>query len=312
MRVLLTGAAGFIGGHAYNHFSFYGDEILAIDKLTHAINLTEKIKNFIQIDISDQDLHYIARDFKPDIIVNFAAETCVDNSIKNSYDFVVSNVLGTTNLLDICNSLNIKICHVSSGEVYGPSSGQAFCENDKLNPTNPYSATMAAADLMIKAYHNVHKTPYIVVRPSDNYGPNQSAEKFIPKLLDCIVEGKKFPLYSEDDQKREWTYVSDTATIIRSLIHFEKSWNSTYNISSGVMKKNVNVIEQVLKSYHEVTGEKILACDVIHHTPDKPRYDPKYCISTKKIGGHLKIRYTSFESGIKDTVVWYLKKKCLI
>jgi len=305
----MTGAAGFIGGHAYDHYVSCKDEVLVVDKFSYAARpeARDKIKNLVELDVSDKDLLPIIKSFRPDVIVNFAAETHVDNSIKDSYDFIVSNTLGTANLLDACRDFKIKLCHVSTDEVYGPASERPFTERDKLNPMNPYSATKAAADLMIKAYKNTHKIDYVIVRPSNNYGPNQNKEKFIPKLVDCISNGKKFPLYGTGDQKREWTYVTDTAVITRKIIQSEKKWNSTYNISSGIMHSNLQVIEFVCGAYQEITGKKVSLKSVIENVVDRPGHDRKYWISTKELENLLKHDYVNFRSGIMKTVRSYVK-----
>lgn len=310
MRVLMTGAAGFIGGHAYDHYVSCKDEVLVVDKFSYAANpaARDKIKNLIDMDMSDKDLLPLIKDFKPEVIVNFAAETHVDNSIKDSYDFIVSNTLGTANLLDACRDYKIKICHISTDEVYGPATDRPFTEKDRLNPMNPYSATKAAADMMIKAYRNTHKVDYVIVRPSNNYGPNQNNEKFIPKLIDCIVKGKKFPLYGAGDQKREWTYVADTASITRKIVLSEKKWNSTYNVSSGIMYSNLQVVSFVCDSYHKLTGKKIDPKSLIENVTDRPGHDRKYWISTKELESLLKHNYINFQSGIQKTVTSYVKK----
>jgi len=306
----MTGAAGFIGGHAYDHYVASGDEVLVVDKLSYAANRKEKFKdkNFVQMDISDKDLLLVINDFKPEVIVNFAAETHVDNSIKDSYDFIVSNVLGTANLLDACINFKIKICHISTDEVYGPACDRAYIEKDRLNPMNPYSATKAAADMMIKAYRNTHKIDYVIVRPSNNYGPNQNKEKFIPKLIDCISNGNKFSLYEKEDQKREWTFVSDTASITRKIILSEKKWNSTYNVSSGVMLNNLQVIEYVCNAYQRTTGKKIDPKSIIENVSNRPGHDKKYWISTKELNSLFRHNYINFQSGIQKTVASYVKK----
>jgi len=306
----MTGAAGFIGSHAYDHYISCGDEVLVIDKFSYAANLEQKnkIKNLIEMDISDKDLLPIIKDFKPQIIVNFASETHVDNSIKDSYDFIVSNTLGTANLLDACRDFNIKLCHISTDEVYGPANDRPFNEKDRLNPMNPYSVTKAAADMMIKAYKNTHKIDYVIIRPSNNYGPNQNKEKFVPKLISCILNETKFPLYGLGDQKREWTYVEDTASITRKIILNEKKWNSIYNISSGIMHSNINVIKQICISYSRLTGKKIHHNDVIKSVLDRPGHDKKYWISTKEIDSLLKHNYVKFELGIHKTISSYVNK----
>lgn len=311
MRALITGAAGFIGSHTYEHFISKNDDVVVVDKLTYAANhdFKKSIKNLVEIDVSDRDIFNTIKDFKPDVIINFAAETHVDNSIDDSYDFIISNTLGTSNLLDACRTFGVKLCQVSTDEVYGPASVLPFVEEDGLNPMNPYSASKAAADMMVKAYHNTHGIQYIIVRPSNNYGPRQHKEKLIPKLLDCVDSGNRFPLYGQGNQKREWTYVEDTSKIVREIILKEKSWCSTYNISSSIMHTNLEVISKVLKAYNKIMDTEVMLKDVIQVVPDRPGHDKKYWMSTIKLQQLVNVDYTDFQSGLEKTISSYVKKQ---
>lgn len=305
MRVIITGGSGFIGSHAVRHFVESGDNVLNIDKLTYASNLeSTKLSKFVNLDIKDtKSLLEEVEKFCPDVIVNFAAETHVDNSINDCNPFIESNIFGTTSVLKVCKELKIKLLHISTDEVYGPASSNAFTEDSVLNPMNPYSVTKAAADLMIKSWRNTFGIDYIIVRPSNNYGPGQYKEKLIPKFLDCIENSKKFPLYGAGDQEREWTYVEDTAKIVRSILNKESIvWNNTYNLSSGISLKNNEVLRKVLNVYNKKKNKNIKFEDIVVTSQDRPGHDKRYSISSKKLSRIIKTNYTSFDDGLEKTI----------
>jgi len=304
MRVLITGGAGFIGGHAVKHFVDCGDEVMNVDKLTYASKSQNlSLSKFTKLDICDREaFEKLITDFRPDYVVNFAAETHVDNSILSHEEFVQSNVVGTSSVLSVCNKLKVKLCHISTDEVYGPAGSIPFNEEDRLNPMNPYSATKAAGDLLIKSFHNTHKTPYVIVRPSNNYGPQQHEEKFIPKLLKCIESGEKFPLYGDGSQVREWTYVKDTVSVIRKILATEKSWCSTYNLTSQVSMSNVEVIENVLRTHSIKTGIELDLEDIVRRVEDRKGHDKKYHIDSTKLNAIVPHTYKSFDEGIREII----------
>jgi len=310
MKVIITGGAGFIGGHAVKHFVEHGDNVLNIDKLTYASNKDLlDISDFVQLDICDRE-HLVAeiRNFNPDFLVHFAAETHVDNSINSSKEFVRTNVEGVLSVLDACKSTGVKLCHVSTDEVYGPANDRPYTEEDKLDPKNPYSATKAAGDMMIQAYRNTYNLQYLTVRPSNNYGPKQHNEKFIPKLLDCIKNKKKFPLYGSGNQEREWTFVVDTASCIRNLLLSKNtSWNSVYNISSNISFTNLETAHLVVQTFNKIFDVCIDVKDVLQPAQDRPGHDKKYWISTDKLKSVLEFQYTSFHEGLEKTVLSYVK-----
>lgn len=307
MKVVITGGAGFIGRHTVKHFIDCGDDVLNIDKLTYASNLENtKISKFIKLDICEtNELHKIIKEFSPQILINFAAETHVDNSIRSSKEFVKSNLEGATSVMDVCIKNNVKLCHISTDEVYGPAVDRPYVESDKLSPMNPYSATKAAADMMLSAYKNTHNLNYIIVRPSNNYGPNQHQEKFIPKLVNCIKKKTQFPLYGIGDQEREWTFVKDTSSIIRNLVNTKSiSWNegSIYNLSSGITYKNIDVANIIIDSYNKKYGFTYKVEDIIKFSEDRPGHDKKYWISSEKLSNIVKYDYTPFHIGISEVV----------
>ena len=310
MRVIIAGGAGFIGGHCVQHFVSSGDEVINVDKLTYAAKIQNTLTSkFIQLDICDTHaLRLIVKDFKPDYIVNFAAETHVDNSIVDCNNFIHSNVLGVSSLLKVCKDEKIKLCHISTDEVYGPAIKKSFNENDSLNPMNPYAATKASGDLLIKSFHNTYNLDYLIVRPSNNYGPNQHPEKFIPKLIECISSGKEFPLYGAGDQEREWTYVEDTVKIIRKILSSsDTEWNSVYNLSSGISSKNIETANLVVSTYNKIKNTKYQTDDIVKSSKDRPGHDRKYWISSEKLENIVKHNYIDLEQGIVEVVKQYEK-----
>lgn len=305
MKAIITGGAGFIGGHCVQHFVSSKDEVINVDKLTYAAKAENtKSSPFSQIDICDtQALRSLVKEFKPDFIINFAAETHVDNSIVDCSNFIHSNVLGVSSILNVCKDEKIRLCHISTDEVYGPASDRPFSEHDDLNPKNPYSATKASGDLLIKSFHNTYGLDYLIVRPSNNYGPNQHSEKFIPKLIDCISSGKEFPMYGVGDQEREWTYVEDTVKIIRKILMSENTqWNSIYNLSSGISSKNIETAKLIISTYNKANNTNHLLSDVVKFSKDRPGHDKKYWISSEKLEKIIKHSYTSLEQGIAEVV----------
>jgi len=305
MRVIITGGAGFIGSQAVKHFVNMNDDVMNVDKLTYASNISNlSCSNFIKDDICNtESILSLVKDFKPEIIINFAAETHVDNSIANCDEFVKSNIEGVKSLLNVCKETKTRFCHISTDEVYGPATTNPFVERDRLSPMNPYAATKAAADLMIQAYNNTYGINYAIIRPSNNYGPNQHSEKFIPKLIDCLKIGKKFPLYGIGDQEREWTYVCDTAKIVRSLLENKNTqWNQIYNLSSGITLKNIDVVTHIVELYNDMNKTNISIHDVIQFSNDRPGHDRKYWILAEKIKSFVDVKYTDFKEGLIQTL----------
>lgn len=304
MRLLITGGGGFIGYHAVKHCISNGDEVLNVDKVTYAADINKlRTSNFLKLDVADLKLFQnILNGYKPDCVIHFAAETHVDNSIKSYEEFVDSNIKGTASVAMACSNLGIKLCHISTDEVYGPAGDRPFTEDDKLNPMNPYSATKAAGDMLVKSFHNTYKLQYVIVRPSNNYGPGQHEEKFIPKLIKSIETNKKFPLYGDGMQVREWTYVKDTVAVIRKLIASEKDWSSTYNLTSGISMTNVHAIEKILCAYKNFKGKEVSIEDLIERVTDRKGHDKKYFISQEKLKMLVNHQYTEFDSGIVETL----------
>jgi len=308
-NLLITGCAGFIGSHTVDCFlEDKNYSVFGLDKMTYAANEknlklafeNERFK-FYKGDICDSDfVENICRENNIDWIINFAAETHVDNSISDSKEFLKSNFLGVHSLLEVCKSnKNVKLFQISTDEVYGVASDNVcFSENDKLNPKNPYSATKAAAEHLIKSYVNTYKIKTLMVRPSNNYGPRQHLEKFIPTILNSLKNNKKIPIYGNGNQIREWTYVKDTAKAIKFII--EKSdYNQCYNVTSNVEMKNISLVEQICSILKKDFNDNVT------YVEDRLGHDQRYSITNLKIKNLGFKKYSNFENNLIETINFF-------
>ena len=283
-NVLITGCAGFIGSHATDLFLEKEYNVTGLDSLTYAgdlNNLKNAFKNknfkFYQEDICNQkEIQTICENRKINWIINFAAETHVDNSIKDSDSFIKSNILGVKSLLEVCKRSNIKILHISTDEVYGSTKSGMFFEHSLLNPTNPYSATKAAAEHYVRSYGNTFNVEYMIVRPTNNIGKRQHSEKFFPTILKCIKEGRKIPIYGSGRQVREWLFVKDNVKAIEFILK-NSNINQTYNIGSSNEITNIEFVEKICKIL------KIDINEVVEYVKDRPGHDFRYSVSNEKL-----------------------------
>lgn len=246
MKIIITGGLGFIGSRFVNLCNEKGHSIKIIDKHTYAADL--KRINF-NIGYFRKDICDVTEDDVKgyDYIVNFAAETHVDNSISDGKPFIRSNVEGVFNLLEVARKTNIKkFIQISTDEVYGDILEGESDENHPINPSSYYSATKASADMLVKSAYRTYGLPYIITRTCNNYGPNQHEEKYIPKLVKCIEEGKEIPVYTPGTQVREWIHVDDNCKAIYNLMISDKV-NEIYNIGSGERYTNLEIINKIAK-----------------------------------------------------------------
>jgi dTDP-glucose 4,6-dehydratase len=251
MRIIVTGGAGFIGSSFINYIKEnYQCDILCIDKLTYASN-KNNIKydvEFLEKDICDVTIEELG---EYDYLVNFAAESHVDNSIKDGKPFVKTNVEGTFNLLECArhNKKLKKFVQISTDEVYGDMdknhSDQFAIEASPLNPSSYYSATKAASDLLVKSANRTFGLPYLITRTCNNFGEHQHPEKFLPKIHQCVKNGTEVPVYGNGEQIRQWIHVDDNVKIIADLMFSNKTLNSVYNISSEIEYKNIDIINMI-------------------------------------------------------------------
>lgn len=314
-KMLITGGAGFIGSNFIHYIlSKYNDyQVINLDKLTYAANLDnlkdiEDNKNyrFIHEDIADQEFIFkLFENEKFDIVINFAAESHVDNSILNPQIFTITNILGTQVLLDACRKYNIKRFHqVSTDEVYGElpldDNSILFTEKTPLNPSSPYSASKASADMLVKSYYRTYSLPITISRCSNNYGPYQHLEKLIPLMISKAINNDNLPVYGNGLNVRDWLHVYDHCTAIDLIIH-EGKIGEIYNIGGNNEKSNIDVVKIILKELGK--SEKL-----IKYVNDRPGHDLRYAIDSTKIKTTLNWKPVySFEKGILDTIKWYTK-----
>jgi dTDP-glucose 4,6-dehydratase len=307
-KLLITGGAGFIGSE-FAKQSAKDYEIIIIDKLTYAGDLKRlnDIKGeykFYKADICNKiKIDSIFKRERPEIVINFAAETHVDRSILAATPFIETNFKGTQVILDVSRKYKIKkIIHISTDEVYGETKKGSFIENSPLCPNSPYAASKAAADLLIKAYARTYYFPAIIVRPCNNYGPAQHSEKLIPLAILKASKKQKVPVYGSGKNIREWLFVSDCVEAIL-LVLKKGRIGEIYNIGSGWMKRNIDVVKQIL----DILGKPK---NLIAYVKDRPGHDFRYSLNSEKIRNELAWRAkTSFEDGLKYTINWYINNK---
>jgi dTDP-glucose 4,6-dehydratase len=310
MKLLVCGGYGFIGStFIKNHLNnFSNDEIINIDNLTigsNKFNLSEINNNnysFVKEDIKNFDaIEKISKDV--DIIINFAAETHVDRSISNPKPFIETNILGTYSLLESSRKYDKKFIHISTDEIYGDlENKESFSENDILKPSNPYSATKAAADLLVGSYQRTYGIDCIITRCTNNFGTNQFPEKLIPKTIIRASKDLKIPLYGDGNQIRSWIYVLDHVTAIDALISKGKS-GEIYNITAWNEISNRDMVEKILKIMNKPS-------DLIEFVPDRPGHDKHYSINSSKIKNEVNWSPKfNFDDALKETVNWYLSNK---
>ncbi len=319
MKVLIAGGCGFIGSHAVRHFVESGDDVTVIDKLTyagrrHRLDGLVDEDQFVQMDICDKPaVNLITRVWNPEVVVNFAAETHVDNSILDPSPFLRTNFEGASNLMTACRDIGALYVHLSTDEVYGDASGygvsdaaedvhsdfRGFTPEHPLRPRNPYSATKAAADMMLLANLNTFKQDFMAFRPSNNFGPEQHPEKFLPKLISCMLDGTSFPLYGDGSQMREWTYAGDTARGIRKTI-LTGARNRFHNLTSGFTDTNLNISKMVSRALRK---RGIEPHDVVNCSADRRGHDKRYWIENG-----VDIEFTPFAEALEKTLDHYIAK----
>jgi len=310
MKLLVCGGMGFIGSaFIRNHLNKNpNDQIVNLDNLTTGSNVKnlEKIDEsnyqFINGDIKNHEaVNKITNDI--DVIVNFAAETHVDRSISNPKQFLETNILGTYTLLEAAKKHETLFVHVSTDEIYGDAVNQdSFNEKSILKPSNPYSASKAAADHLVSSYVRTYGAKCIITRCTNNFGPFQFPEKLIPKTIIRAQKNLKVPLYGDGNQIRSWIYVLDHVSAIDSLIT-KGELGEIYNITSWNEISNRTIVEKILGLMEKPN-------DMIEHVGDRPGHDKRYSIDSSKIQNEIgwKPAY-DFDNAIKQTVDWYLKNK---
>ncbi len=328
--ILVTGGAGFIGANfVLEWLARTGEPVVNLDKLTYAGNLAslESVKSdprhvFVQGDIGDRGLvEKLLAEHQLRAVVNFAAESHVDRSIHGPADFIETNVVGTFNLLEAVRAwwgglegeakANFRFLHVSTDEVYGSlgPNDPPFSETTPYAPNSPYSASKAASDHLVRAYHHTYGLPVLTTNCSNNYGPCQFPEKLIPLVIQNAINGKALPIYGDGSNIRDWLYVTDHCLAIMAVLDKGRP-GETYNVGGNNEKTNLEVVKTIctildeLHPHSPVTPHEKL----ISFVKDRPGHDARYAIDSRKIRGELGWRpQESFETGIRKTVAWYLE-----
>lgn len=312
--VLVTGGAGFIGSNYIFYFrkKYPKDRIVCIDSLTYAGNLEtlsdipddDKFR-FYQANICNRGaIEKIFTEESPDIVVNFAAESHVDKSIKNPGIFVETNILGTSVLLDASLKHDVKRYHqVSTDEVYGSLPYDKpeikFREDTQLNPSSPYSSSKAGADMITMAYHKTFGLPISITRCSNNYGPYQFPEKLIPLMLSNAINNKQLPIYGDGLNIRDWLFVRDHCSAIDVVIRKAKP-GSIYNVGGNNERSNIEIVRLILEKTKKPES-------LIKYVEDRKGHDRRYAIDSSKLKKDLGwMPETKFEEGIQQTMDWYL------
>lgn len=317
MKILVTGGAGFIGSNfIYYMLNKYPDyKIVCLDALTYAGNLetldgamSNKNFSFQKGDITDRELIFnLFENEQFDIVVNFAAESHVDRSIETPEVFLKTNILGTQVLMDASRKFGVKRYHqVSTDEVYGDlpldRPDLFFTEETPIHTSSPYSASKAAADLLVLAYYRTYGMPVTVSRCSNNYGPYHFPEKLIPLMIANALNDKELPVYGEGLNVRDWLYVEDHCRAIDLIVHNGKE-GEVYNIGGHNEKANIEVVRLILKELNKPES-------LITYVTDRKGHDMRYAIDPTKIHTELGwLPETKFDDGIKKTVKWYLENR---
>jgi len=308
MTIFVTGGAGFIGSNfLHQAVKSFSEKIICIDNLSYASDY-EQIKDlpieFCNANIIDQHYcDYIFKKYKPKTIFHFAAESHVDNSIKDCSKFISSNINGTVNLLNLSVKYGIeRFHHISTDEVYGSLDYEdsPFTETTPYDPQNPYSASKAASDHFVMSYYNTYKLPVMITNCSNNYGPRQHIEKLIPKTISNIMSNKKIPVYGKGENIRDWIYVEDHCRGILDVFHGGKI-GEKYNIGGECELRNIDLVKMIIKLMDASE-------DLIEFVDDRPGHDLRYAIDNAKIKNTLSFKphYTIGE-GLKKTIEWYIK-----
>lgn len=326
-NILITGGAGFIGSHVVELFvkKYPEYKIFNLDLLTYAGNLAnltdiESAANykFIKGDICDYELvSEIFDRYKIDSVINLAAESHVDRSIANPFDFAKTNIMGTLTLLQVAKNCwagdysNKLFYHISTDEVYGSlDNGGYFVETTPYDPKSPYSAAKASSDHFVRAFQNTYSLPTVISNCSNNYGPKQFPEKLIPLFVNNIVNNNKLPVYGKGENVRDWLYVVDHARAIDTIFHHGKI-GDTYNIGGFNEWRNIDIVKKLVEVTDRLLGREAGASShLITYITDRAGHDMRYAIDSTKLKNELAWEPSlQFDEGIELTVKWYLDNK---
>ncbi len=327
--ILITGGAGFIGANFVHHWLRGSDEpVLNLDKLTYAGNLDSLSSlegdgrhRFVRGDIADRSLvDALLAEHRPRAIVHFAAESHVDRSIHGPGDFIATNVVGTFHLLEAARAYYgglssdeqaaFRFLHVSTDEVYGSlgADDPAFHESTPYQPNSPYSASKAASDHLVRAYHHTYGLPTVTTNCSNNYGPYQFPEKLIPLMIHNALAGRPLPVYGDGQNVRDWLFVGDHCSAIRRVLEAGRV-GEVYNVGGNAERKNLDVVHRLCETLDRLAprAEGGSYADLITFVTDRPGHDRRYAIDSRKLQGELGWAPSeTFETGLEATVRWYL------
>ena len=310
MKLLVTGGYGFIGSNfilklleEYPEFKIKNVDAELNGSNPKNLSKIKENKNyeFVKGNITDYNLMEKLID-ECDIVINFAAESFVDRSINDAKPFLVSNILGTHTILDIITKRKKKMIQISTDEVFGSLKNESATEETKFNPTNPYAATKASAELLVNSYFTTYNSDVIITRCTNNYGPRQFPEKLIPKTILLAEQDKKIPIYGIGNNIRDWIFVEDHCNAIFDILGNGKSGES-YNISASNEIDNITIVKKILTLMNKSE-------DLIEFVEDRPGHDFRYSMDSKKIKKELNWETkVNFEDGLKKTVDWYLTNR---
>ncbi len=317
MKILITGGLGFIGSNFFNYMrEKYPDyEMLILDSETYASN-RKNINNlsgcrYVKFDIIERErLFELFDNYKFEYVIHFAAESHVDNSILNPLKFVQSNIVGTINLLDASVKYGVKLFyHISTDEDFGQLGPTgSFNENTPYDPRSPYSASKASADHFVRAYHHTYNLPVVISNCSNNYGPNQHDEKFIPTVIKKVLKSEKIPVYGNGLNIRDWLYVNDHVEAIDAVFHGGKI-GETYCIGGGYEITNIRLAKIICDKIDYIKDWDRDSKELIEFVEDRKGHDHRYSIDNSKINKTLAWEpKTSFDEGIEKTIKYYLNK----
>jgi dTDP-glucose 4,6-dehydratase len=329
MTILVTGGAGFIGSNfVLDWLACTGEPVVNLDKLTYAGNLSnlatlrgDPRHIFVQGDLGDRGLvDGLFAEHRPRAVVNFAAESHVDRSIHGPEDFIQTNIVGSFRLLEATRAhwsglaatekAAFRFLHVSTDEVYGTlrADDPPFSESNRYEPNSPYSASKAASDQLVRAWHHTYGLPVLTTNCSNNYGPYHFPEKLIPLMIVNALAGKPLPVYGDGLQVRDWLYVKDHCSAIRRVLEAGRI-GETYNVGGWNEKRNIEIVHTICTLLDELRpkADGNSYRGQITHVPDRPGHDRRYAVDARKIERELGWRPSeTFESGIRKTVQWYL------
>ena len=329
MRILITGGAGFIGSAVIRHvIQNTNNDVCNVDKLTYAGNLDSLVDIeshsryiFEQVDICDsQALKAVFEKFRPDAVMNLAAESHVDRSIDGPAAFIQTNIVGTNHLLEVARQYwsglpddkktNFRFHHISTDEVYGDLEGltDLFTEQTPYAPSSPYSASKASSDHLMRAWYRTYGLPIVITNCSNNYGPYHFPEKLIPLVILNALDGKPLPIYGSGEQIRDWLFVEDHARALYQVLT-QGEIGETYNIGGHNEKKNIEVVRRLCELLDEMQPrtDQLSYKTLITFVKDRPGHDQRYAIDASKIQNQLGwVPQETFDSGLHKTVQWYL------